>query len=481
MSTSLILSGKPAGAGATPNRFVKFVFNNAPAEMEFAVRVGASTQDMVFRGDVDAETLQVLLEGCDDLAGYGVDVFGGTEQSGTSVDGTALYSGTLIAALHGTAPYPAWGQVQNSEMHSFVVEGVDGTDVGFVVSGAGSTALNGTYLPDGTNDGVAQYSKDASGYLYRHSTSHSWKLGTTPEAFDPEGEYVAYTHGSTQDSPSLTGWATAQGTSPAPVLAWNDGNYSLNGGSDFKLAATAANLQSNQQALGGDYAGAAVKGFSLYRNLLSGSSITHDSGVYAGVITNVIDEDDQIGIWFTGTVNIVFDRGEGAPEVEIGSISMVMDATSTTLTTSGDGTTYGAALSPGDTLKRFVKFNMARYDGPVLQELRIAPVEFNTVFHSYFPFSAGNVPAPAATGENAVTGTLHEHGSASTLVTCGNADIESLLIAGLQNPANTAPVSNFTPQAEHWYSPLPATEQEAADRIAAAFYNWWLYPIPNQT
>ena len=370
MSTSLILKGKPAGAGTTPNRFVKFVFNHALAEMEFAVRVGASTQDIVFRGDVDAETLQGLLEGCDDLTGYGVDVFGGTEESGTSDDGAALHSGAFIVVLHGIAPYPAWGNVQNAEVQSLVAGG-------------------------------------------------------------------------------------------------GGGGYTLNGGASFTAAITQEDLQANQRALGGDYVNVVTRGnFAL--SWAVGALTAHSSSngnysrvpdVFSGKLVASLNGQLPLtdGVW----------RLYWHEETACWCLSNGYNP----------GNNLGAFYWISSSADTPPESGWSSYTGtpPTITPNHAMNVSL------YFPYNTGNVATPTATGMNAVASTLYEHGSASTLVTSGSADIESLLIAGLQYPANTAPVTNFTPQAEHWYSPLPATQQEAADRIAAAFYNWWLYPIPNQT
>jgi len=66
------------------------------------IEVGDGTDPVVFTGDATAQTLQTLLEACDDLAGYTVSVYGETQ----AADG--LYTGTLIAVL----PYLAQAQPQ---------------------------------------------------------------------------------------------------------------------------------------------------------------------------------------------------------------------------------------------------------------------------------------------------------------------------------------------------------------------------------
>lgn len=377
MSTSLNLKGKPAGASTTPGRFQKLNFHNAPAPMEFAVRIGASTEDVVFRGDVDAPTLQGLLEACSGLAGFSVDVFGGTVQTGTGADGAARHSGGFIVVLHGAAPYPAWGAVQNAEVQRLAIE---------------------------------------------------------------EGD---------------------------------DGNYTWNGGGNFTAGVSEADLQTNQRALGGDYASVVVKGHSAaagYADVeVSGS--TNDSAgadengtyVHSGTFYN------GRPVWNKETVRtIVWDSSNSFWRLSI----------------YGDGTNPSGSRWANDGGDIDGWAGSWTYLGGSSGTLVVSPLEAtpaNGDFHSYFPFSSGDAANPSATGTDAVASTLYHGGSASELVTCESADIESLLIAGLQNPVASAAPAEFTPDPAHWYAPAPATPQEALDRMAAAFTNWWAYPIPNQT
>src|SRR5690606_11143531 len=92
------------------------------AAMEFGLEIGTGADPLVFRGDVDAQALQTLLEACSDLAGYGVQVFGRPEQSGTGDDGVPRCTGNFIVILSGAAPYPVWSAVQNGEVQSLAVE-----------------------------------------------------------------------------------------------------------------------------------------------------------------------------------------------------------------------------------------------------------------------------------------------------------------------------------------------------------------------
>lgn len=370
------------GTALTPNWAKQLTLANAPAEMEFALEIGTGSSPLVFRGDVDTQTLQTLLESYDGLTGYGVNVLGGTQQSGTGGDGVALYTGSFTIILAGGAPYPAWGTVQNSAVQVLEVEDGDPPVIGepehYLVSGAGDDDWNGQYDADGTVNGKPAFKKDETHYLFadEYWGGPCWCLhvfkATAPGQIIQPGQEPYYYADSTAGTPPTSGWLTEFGSPPAPTMSFaagsaGSGQYTLNGGSEFYLSATASELQANQRALGGDYAAVVAKGIS--------------------------------------------------PET--------------------------AAL-----------------------------------FHFYFPFAAGSVSPPSATGTGATASTLYGGGSASELVTCTDADLDALLIGGLQNPAGGGAPAPFTPNGSRWYDPGPATTAEAINRMAAMFYNWMLDAIP---
>ncbi len=485
MSTAIILKQRPGqpgnGGGLTPNRFKKLEFDSAPAVMEFGLSIGSGTDPLVLTGGMEADALKAALESCTDLSGFTVDVYGGTQVSGTGPDGVALHTGTFLVVLHGTAPFPAWGVVQNAEVQSLVIGEVDSGDVAYLATGAGTSTVNGVFTPDGTHDGVPAFRRESSAYLYRHSVSHTWVIGAAPEEFDESGDLTLYTSGTSGDRPPLTGWSVSTGSGPAPTLAYNDLAYTLNGGSPFSLGNSLAEIQTNQRALGSGYTDVMVKGKVIYRNLLKGSSISHNSGVYAGAVENMIDGNENYGIWFSGSVDIIFDRGPAAPPATVARIYKYLAASTDSITTSADNETYGAELAIDDTLLRYVKLSLTRGEGPVVQEISIeaTPEEEGATLHSYFPFTTGNIANPAATGTGAAVSTLHQGGSESQLVTASEAGAEGVLLLGLQSPFAAPTAGEFTPNPAHWYAPLPATQEEALNRIAAMIYNWWLYSIPN--
>lgn len=185
-----------AGAGGpslTAHRFQKLTFAAVPAAMEFAVEIGSGT--LVFRGDADAPTLQALLESCDGLAGYSVQIAGSTQQTGTGADGMPLYSGSYIVILTGPAPYPAWGTVQNSEVQVLTVE--DGSTGDYTLNSGAAFQLS-------ANQAVLQANQRALGGVYAEVvTKGALQLyNTGPDVTSP-----ADGQGDATDDNDATYWA----------------------------------------------------------------------------------------------------------------------------------------------------------------------------------------------------------------------------------------------------------------------------------
>lgn len=484
MSTAIALKRRPAlpgSGGLTPNRFKKLVFNLAPAVMEFGLTIGAGTDPVVFTGAVDAPALKTLLEGCADLNGYSVDVYGSTEQVDTGPDGVPLYQGTLFVVLHGPSPYPAWGTALNSEVQSFVVvEGeapMEPVESHYLVSGAGSPDFDGAYFPDGTLNGKDVFKKDDTHYLYfdGYWEGYCWVLhvfkSSLPGQIHQPGQEPFYFVYSEANSPPSGGWQAENGSSPAPTVTFVEGNggggtgYTLNAGANFQMGITEADLQANQRALGGDYGNAVVKGSS------AGPTYPNVTG------SGFINQTSYNGAW----AHIGFT--DGAPEFEDVTDGWLLRWNATTSRweiwnpngwivayDTGAGSINGWSSGPW-----LEDGGGAGADGGTISPLiAVAP---SANFNSYFPFVVGGVAAPSATGTGATVSTICEHGSEGTLVTAAEADFDVLILLGLQLPMQ-APSSSFTPNPAHWYAPVPATEQEALNRIAAMIYNWWLYSIP---
>ena len=80
-----------------------------------------------------------------------------------------------------------------------------------IVSGAGTTAVNGTYVEDGTSNSKPSYTK--TGYLLFWSGSSQWRICAYPS-------YTVYYYAYNDDvaTPDLvTNWAVNTGIGAAPV------------------------------------------------------------------------------------------------------------------------------------------------------------------------------------------------------------------------------------------------------------------------
>jgi len=91
---------------------------------------------------------------------------------------------------------------------------VGGTD--WTATGAGTSAFNGEYAPDGTYNGKTAYKLDASHYMV-------WETPIFPpiprwELQDQKGGGTCYYYGTGTDLPA-NNWTTDQGDAPAPTLA----------------------------------------------------------------------------------------------------------------------------------------------------------------------------------------------------------------------------------------------------------------------
>lgn len=81
-----------------------------------------------------------------------------------------------------------------------------------VVSGAGSTEWNGTYIHTGTYEGKGYYRKDSTHNIF-YSMMGYWVIG------DEEFMYYAYRGGDTDEyTPENTSWSVQGATPPVPTV-----------------------------------------------------------------------------------------------------------------------------------------------------------------------------------------------------------------------------------------------------------------------
>jgi hypothetical protein len=103
--------------------------------------------------------------------------------------------------------------------------GAGGTQ-GFVVSGAGSPAFNGTYCPDGTLNGKTRYKLTGSNYTIEYT--NNWVVNDEDnygptwliQAGNSHWTFTNYYNISSSDTPPLSGWGQfGSSSSPAPTLS----------------------------------------------------------------------------------------------------------------------------------------------------------------------------------------------------------------------------------------------------------------------
>ncbi len=478
MSTSFPkykLPGASATIALPPNRFKQLTFNAAPAVMEFGVTVGAGTDPVTLTGNIDAPALKAALEACTDLEGYAVEVFGGTQVSGTGLDGVALHSGSFVVAVQGEEPLPVWGAVENSEVQSFVVE--EG-DLGHIaVSGAGASDFNGNYAPMDSaweggnsnvwNDGLV-YKLDSGHYAYVDLNKTTWKL---TEAIDNLAAWYYSNGGGTTVLVPTSGWnidssKLSEGIDPAPTVALG-GSYTLNATSPFLLTYSPEIVQASQRALGSVYTEVVVEGRMLSGSccVVSGAGDDEWNGIYLyrGEMHNTLP------VFVKDSTHLIYCSTSG---VRTWVLSSTKGGTAK-YSSPGNGSDADLAGPNHSAFPWAVITGASPAPGSELLQMAQAHL------HSYFPYSAGNIANPSATGTNANATTLHQGGSESELVVATECGLETLLRAALENPAAAPAAPGFTPASnEHWQSPPPANLDEAIHRTAYAMNELFWDQVP---
>lgn len=208
------------------------------------------------------------------------------------------------------------------------------------------------------------------------------------------------------------------------VVEGDSSNYTLNGGANFEMGISAADLQVNQRALTGDYTDVAV----------AGSSSGAEGEAYDVSATGVGDWEGR----YTRTGNTI----SGAPEYSAGAGKFLfrlsdgkwlLSTVSNGITGSNYETPEGGGLTPP--LTGWGSGGLSPGGAPFPVLTYVPPVDDPFAnFNSYFPFAAGDVANPSATGTDASVSTIYQGSNDSALVTAVEATIDDLLIAGLISP-----------------------------------------------
>ena len=120
----------------------------------------------------------------------------------------------------------------------------------YIVSGAGTTAVNGTYTTDGTNSYGAPRWKHTSGAYYLHSNGSSqWSINT-----DGSFPGMGYYRNSSQSPfnkniPPFTGWLRDIGSDPAPTVGDAGPGLSYNSGTFTESSANDGSIDNSQPVI----------------------------------------------------------------------------------------------------------------------------------------------------------------------------------------------------------------------------------------
>ena len=116
----------------------------------------------------------------------------------------------------------------------------------YIVSGAGTAAVNGTYTPDGTNINGAPRWVHTSGTYYLHSDgSFMWVINDDGD-MPMMGYYENYSGPFDQNTPPFTGWSTMMGSNPAPTVGLAAPSLSYSSGTFFESSANDGTIDNSQ-------------------------------------------------------------------------------------------------------------------------------------------------------------------------------------------------------------------------------------------
>ena len=143
------------------------------------------------------------------------------DSSVSSGTDTVTFSGYIVAPT----PTPTPTNTPTPTPTSTPTPTMSPVEAGFVVSGAGSSAFNGTYCPDGILNGKTRYKLAGSNYTIEYT--NNWVVNNE-ENYGPtwliqsgnsNWTFTQYYNISSSDTPPLSGWATYSASSPAPTLS----------------------------------------------------------------------------------------------------------------------------------------------------------------------------------------------------------------------------------------------------------------------
>jgi hypothetical protein len=94
----------------------------------------------------------------------------------------------------------------------------------YIVDGAGTSAVNGTYVETGVSDGVPYYVYDTRA-IWRWGGSY-WILGNLATLGENPGISLYYIDSPAGTPPESSGWEVYAGEAPAPTVTLDEGGGS---------------------------------------------------------------------------------------------------------------------------------------------------------------------------------------------------------------------------------------------------------------
>ncbi len=120
----------------------------------------------------------------------------------------------------------------------------------YMVSGAGTTAANGTYAPDGANMFGAPRWKHSAGVYYLQSDGMNQWVINTDGNMPFGGDYRNMTQSPfDQNIPPFTGWQTDMGNPPAPTVGEAGPSLSYSSGTFSESSANNGSVDNSQPVI----------------------------------------------------------------------------------------------------------------------------------------------------------------------------------------------------------------------------------------
>jgi len=304
-------------------------------------------------------------------------------------------------------------------------------DLELVFRGAGTSEVSTAFKPSDSNVTIKARIQELAAYAGQTVTS-TGSLTTSTDGVTGETLYsgtrsIAFSMEA--DVPQLEVLAGEQ--QRLVVTTGDYSPYTLNGGADFTLGASAATIQTNQRALAGSYAAVVVKGVSVAppasRVVVAGAGTAEANGTFFENGTN-----EGRPLYLLGAAEVFYSASFGwFIGSRTGGYWYQAPSSQGSLTPPSTGWQVGGTgVAPAPT----VSYTSATSNG-------------SATLNSYFPYSVGNVANPSSTGTGDAVSTIHQGGADAGAVvvestTAGGSDGSEAVYNVLTATGNETPVND---------------------------------------